>query len=331
MWATPVRQKESKYLSRVITSPKAVTINIFDMCNKEPTLYDPRLEKDNMKLLKEYYSEIDKIDTKSKENSQEQNQKESISKPNRMSPSLHKSWSTDRKAYEPRYSIKIDEDVFKNERSKLMLKNSSDLFHIYNSNLTQENLVLKRKLAEAQTQILELHKQLEQERNLKTVQIWKLWSQKKADDQNQSKIGDIINEQIEKIKQEYEDDLLFQQLEQEAKIVAIREEQKKNEGGWATNCSTAKVSSQLVNSNNSLTVSSNTSSTKRFPPISVADEHKSTDLPSNLKWFKSKRLNMDENKSQQKTESWDQSSTEKSIENLSNFEKRDLYELTQNQ
>jgi hypothetical protein len=124
MWTTPVRQKEGAYLNRAITSPKAVTIDIFESGNKEPVLYDPRLEKDNMKLLKEYYSEIDKIEIKHKQNPQTQHQNEgySSSKSNRIY-SLHKSWSTDRKAYEPRYSIKIDEDVFQNERSKLKIKN----------------------------------------------------------------------------------------------------------------------------------------------------------------------------------------------------------------
>ena len=78
-----------------------------------------------------------------------------------------------------------------------------------------------------------------------------------------------------------------------------------------------------------MTVSSNTSSAKKFPPMGVADERKSSDLASNLTGIKKRNSDVERNKSQEKTESCDQSSTDKSVEHYGNLDRQELNEIVQ--
>ena len=71
---------------------------------------------------------------------------------------------------------------------------------------------------------------------------------------NSSPIGVYINTKLEKYKKEYEDDLIFQKLEQEA-AQKVRDETRNHNG--STHCSSCKGSIHYHNSNGSLTFSSN--------------------------------------------------------------------------
>ncbi|CAI2365520.1 unnamed protein product [Moneuplotes crassus] len=81
----------------------------------------------------------------------------------------------------------------------------------YSDNLEKEELALK--LAEANTEIARLKLELEKERNLREMQVCKLCSLQKVPESGRNSIAEYINNKLQKYKKEYEDDLLFQKLE----------------------------------------------------------------------------------------------------------------------
>ena len=134
-----------------------------------------------------------------------------------------------------------------------------------------ESEEIQFKLQEAQNEIIRLNLQLVKERNLQGMQICKLCSMTKIPESNFSPIGEYINKQLEKYKKEYEDDLLFQELEQKAEA-EVKKEAKNNPS--STNYSSIKEISQNINSNGSITVSSDYSFTKKMITTPyVADEN----------------------------------------------------------
>lgn len=127
-----------------------------------------------------------------------------------------------------------------------------------NGSFSTENRDLNQQLLQAKSDIHRLKLELQKERNMRDMQICKVCAIKNKSNDSAS-IGEYINRQITKIKEEYEGDLLFQKLEQEADMLSKLDEKKVSPGG-STNCSTVKSPPQMVNG--SMTLSSNTSSNK---------------------------------------------------------------------
>lgn len=71
---------------------------------------------------------------------------------------------------------------------------------IVNQELIKENMNLKRRLEEANSQIEVLKEELEREQKSKTIQICKFWKEKNISGFNSTNLGDYINKQLDKIK-----------------------------------------------------------------------------------------------------------------------------------
>ncbi|CAI2362760.1 unnamed protein product [Moneuplotes crassus] len=119
---------------------------------------------------------------------------------------------------------------------------------------------LAQKLNEATTEIAKLKLDLQKERNLREMQICKLCSLQKSPKNGSTSISEYINKRLEKYKNEYEDDLLFQKFE---KIAAEDANLASNKGSTA-NCSSMNNRSIKAISNDSISASSEVSSNKRL-------------------------------------------------------------------
>lgn len=71
---------------------------------------------------------------------------------------------------------------------------------IVNQELIKENMILKRKLQEANSQIEMLKEELEKEQKAKVIQICKFWKEKNTSEFISTNVGDYINKQLDKIK-----------------------------------------------------------------------------------------------------------------------------------
>lgn len=153
-----------------------------------------------------------------------------------------------------------------NSKSKL-LPNSHFTTLMRSKNTTnrfvvEEDKTLSAKLHEAKNEISRLKLELQKERHLRDMQICKVCENKNASDNGDEQIGNYINKQLDKIKKEYEDDLLFQKFEQEA-IYQASNEVKGNETNYTSSASSNKISANANNVSISMNVSSNCSSTKQ--------------------------------------------------------------------
>lgn len=131
-----------------------------------------------------------------------------------------------------------------------------------NNFLSEEDRNLTAMLQEAKNEISRLKLELQKERHLRDMQICKVCENKNTSGNGAESVGNYINKQLDKIKKEYEDDLLFQKLEQEAMNQAS-DEIKGNETNYTSSASSNKLSANLNNVNVSMNVSSNCSSSKQ--------------------------------------------------------------------
>lgn len=139
-----------------------------------------------------------------------------------------------------------------------------------NTSFSVETKDMAQQLLQAKSEIHKLRLELQKERNMREMQICKLCCSKAIVGIDGEFVGEYLSKQIQKIKDEYESDLLFQKLEHEAEIEAANGPKKGSPAG-STNCSTIKAPSLMFAGNVSINMS-NYSSTKHLISLPAVPE-----------------------------------------------------------